>query len=91
MTDRPFLGILLMLGFCVLAPLGDAMAKLLGDDMSVGFLVFVRFAVQVALLLPLVWLLKYPMPKGAKPSCVIYWAILMRCAKAIVTKYWILQ
>ncbi|MDA9249739.1 DMT family transporter [bacterium] len=66
MTDRPFLGILLMLGFCVLAPLGDAMAKLLGEDLSVGFLVFVRFSVQVALLMPLVWLLKYPMPKGAR-------------------------
>lgn len=66
MTDRPFLGILLMLGFCVLAPLGDAMAKLLGDELSVGFLVFVRFAVQAALLMPLVWLLKYPMPRGTR-------------------------
>lgn len=55
-----------MLGFCVLAPLGDAMAKLLGEDLSVGFLVFVRFSVQVASLMPLVWLLKYPMPKGAR-------------------------
>lgn len=55
-----------MLGFCVLAPLGDAMAKLLGEDLSVGFLVFVRFSIQVALLMPLVWLLKYPMPKGAR-------------------------
>ena len=55
-----------MLGFCVLAPLGDSMAKLLGGDLSVGFLVFARFAVQAALLLPLVWLLKYPMPKGAR-------------------------
>ena len=55
-----------MLGFCVLAPLGDAMAKLLGEDLSVGFLVFVRFSVQAALLMPLVWLLKYPMPKGAR-------------------------
>lgn len=66
MIDRPFLGILLMLGFCVLAPLGDATAKLLGDEMSVGFLVFVRFAVQPALLMPLVWLLKHPLPKGAR-------------------------
>ncbi len=66
MIDRPFLGILLMLGFCVLAPLGDAMAKVLGTDLSVGFLVFVRFTVQAALLLPLVWLLKPPMPKGAR-------------------------
>ena len=29
-ADRPVLGILLMLGFCVLAPLGDSIAKLLG-------------------------------------------------------------
>ena len=29
-ADKPFLGILLMLGFCVLAPVGDSMAKLLG-------------------------------------------------------------
>jgi len=66
MIDRTFLGILLMLGFCVLAPLGDAMAKLLGADLSVGFLVFIRFSVQVVLLLPLVWLLKYPFPQGAR-------------------------
>lgn len=55
-----------MLGFCILAPLGDAMAKLLGADMSVGFLVFVRFAAQAILLLPLVWLLKYPLPSGRR-------------------------
>lgn len=66
MFDRPFLGILLMLGFCILAPLGDSMAKLLGDSLSVGFLVMVRFAVQAILLLPLVWMFKYPMPKGAR-------------------------
>lgn len=53
--DRPFLGILLMLGFCVLAPLGDALAKLLGDRIGVAELVAVRMVVQVALLLPLVW------------------------------------
>jgi len=52
--DRPFLGILLMLGFCVLAPLGDAIAKLLGGHVSLGLLIFVRFAVQAVLLLPIV-------------------------------------
>lgn len=55
-----------MLGFCVLAPLGDAMAKVLGAELSVGFLVFVRFAVQAILLIPLVWLFKYPLPSGAR-------------------------
>jgi drug/metabolite transporter (DMT)-like permease len=50
--DRPFLGLLLMVGFCVLAPIGDGLAKLLGQTLSVGQLVFVRFTVQAVLLLP---------------------------------------
>ncbi|MEQ6247431.1 DMT family transporter [Sulfitobacter sp. HNIBRBA3233] len=54
-ADRPTLGIALMLGFCILAPLGDAIAKLLGDTVPLGQLVLLRFAVQSALLLPLVW------------------------------------
>ena len=53
--DRPFLGVLLMLGFCVLAPLGDSMAKLLGGVVALGVLVFARFAVQALMLVPLVW------------------------------------
>jgi len=52
-TDRPLLGIALMLGFCVLAPFGDALAKLLGSEMAVGQLVTLRFAFQAAILVPL--------------------------------------
>lgn len=52
--DRPVLGVTLMLGFCVLAPLGDAMAKLLGETTPLGFLVAVRFAVQALILIPLI-------------------------------------
>ena len=55
-ADRPLLGILLMLGFCILAPLGDSIAKLLGQSVSLGQLLAVRFAIQAVLLLPLVWL-----------------------------------
>lgn len=55
-TDRPLLGILLMLGFCVVAPMGDAVAKLLGQSVPLGELLFVRFAIQAVLLIPLVWL-----------------------------------
>ena len=55
-SDRPFLGILLMLGFCVLAPLGDSIAKLLGGHVSLGLLIFVRFAVQALILVPIVHL-----------------------------------
>ncbi|TDK43121.1 DMT family transporter [Antarcticimicrobium luteum] len=53
-ADRPVLGILLMLGFCLLAPLGDAVAKLLGETLPLGQLLLVRFALQAALLIPLV-------------------------------------
>lgn len=53
-ADRPLLGIILMLGFCVVAPMGDAVAKLLGQTMPIGELLVVRFAVQAAVLLPVV-------------------------------------
>ncbi|TMV09551.1 DMT family transporter [Ruegeria sediminis] len=52
--DRPLLGIVLMLGFCLLAPLGDALAKLLGETTPIGLLLLARFAVQAALLVPLI-------------------------------------
>ncbi len=52
--DRPVLGILLMLGFCLAAPLADALAKLLGDYMGVAQLVAIRMGLQVLLLAPIV-------------------------------------
>lgn len=54
LTDRPVLGVLLMLGFCVVAPMGDAVAKLLGQSVPLGQLLLVRFAVQAVVLIPLV-------------------------------------
>ncbi|MEM6372454.1 MAG: DMT family transporter [Pseudomonadota bacterium] len=54
--DRPLLGIALMLGFCIVAPMGDAVAKLLGESVPLGQLLFVRFAIQAVILIPLVWL-----------------------------------
>ena len=54
-ADRPALGILLMIGFCALAPLGDALAKVLGETIPLGQLLFARFFAQVLLLLPVVW------------------------------------
>ncbi|MEM1299663.1 MAG: DMT family transporter [Pseudomonadota bacterium] len=52
--DRPFIGILLMLAFCVLAPLGDSFAKLLGESMALGILLLIRFGVQALILGPVV-------------------------------------
>jgi drug/metabolite transporter (DMT)-like permease len=54
--DRPLLGISLMLGFCVLAPLGDTFAKLLGGAIPLAEIVLIRFAIQVIIVLPVIWL-----------------------------------
>lgn len=54
-ADRPFLGIVLMLGFCVLAPLGDGIGKYLGETMTVLQILLARFGVQAAVLMPIVW------------------------------------
>lgn len=45
-----------MLAFCIIAPVGDAIAKILGQTVPVGQLVLIRFAVQAVLLVPLIWL-----------------------------------
>ncbi len=54
-VDRPLLGITLMVGFCAAAPVGDAMAKLLGGSVPLPELLLVRFAAQALLLLPIIW------------------------------------
>jgi drug/metabolite transporter (DMT)-like permease len=51
--DRPSLGIMLMIGFCAAAPLGDAIAKVLGDTVPLLQLLLVRFCMQAVLLLPI--------------------------------------
>ena len=48
--DRPFAGILLMLGFCVLIPLSDAMAKILGQTVALPVILLARFVLQAAIL-----------------------------------------
>ncbi|WP_238367006.1 DMT family transporter [Mesobacterium pallidum] len=58
--DRPVLGILLMGAFCILAPMGDALAKLLGESLPLGQLLLVRFGLQALLLVPLVGLARLP-------------------------------
>jgi drug/metabolite transporter (DMT)-like permease len=54
-ADRPLVGISLMIGFCAIAPLGDSIAKLLGDTIPLLQLLAVRFLAQTLLLLPIVW------------------------------------
>ncbi len=51
--DKPLLGISMMLGFCAIAPLGDAVAKILGEAVPLGIVLLMRFGVQALLLFPL--------------------------------------
>ncbi len=54
--DRPLIGIMLMLCFCMIAPIGDALAKVLGQSVPLGQVLLVRFAVQALILFPIVLL-----------------------------------
>ena len=47
-----------MIGFCVLAPMGDAVAKILGETVPLGQLLVIRFGVQAIILIPMVWATK---------------------------------
>jgi drug/metabolite transporter (DMT)-like permease len=57
-ADRVLPGILLMLAFCVLAPLLDVAAKLAAEGgVPVGQITAARFVVQTALMLPVAWIM----------------------------------
>ena len=43
-----------MLGFCIVAPMGDALAKMLSDKVALGQLLFVRFGIQALVLIPII-------------------------------------
>ena len=55
-NDRPLLGVVLMLGFCTIAPLIDVASKLAGTGVSVGTITLGRFVVQALLMAPILGL-----------------------------------
>ena len=65
-TDRPLLGIFLMLGFCFVAPLADGISKFLGDSIPVGQIVLARFGIQGIVLLPVALWLKRTLKMSAR-------------------------
>ncbi len=78
--DKPLIGIVLMLGFCILAPIGDAIAKMLGTSVPLAEVVLIRFAVQLVVLAPIVgatdrsWYMR-----GA-----LFWLTLLRTVLLII-------
>ncbi|MEP1209147.1 MAG: DMT family transporter [Rhizobiaceae bacterium] len=78
--DRPVLGMMLMLGFCIMAPIGDSIAKLLGSTIPLFQLLWVRFALQALFLLPVVVLTRRPW----RTSRRITWLIALRTVLHII-------
>lgn len=74
------LGIALMTGFCILAPLGDSIAKLLGGEIPLSELLIVRFAMQILLLAPAVWWYKHPLTMTSR----VFYLILIRTILHII-------
>jgi drug/metabolite transporter (DMT)-like permease len=72
--DRPLIGITFMVGFCILAPMGDAIAKLLGDTIPLIQLLFVRFIAQMVLLWPIIWVTKLPVKMPRR----LFWLMVLR-------------
>jgi drug/metabolite transporter (DMT)-like permease len=72
--DKPLLGITLMLGFCIVAPLADAVAKLLGGKVPLAELVLVRFGVQALVLIPIMVLTG----RSFRVRSKVFWIILLR-------------
>ena len=73
LNDRVVLGIVLMLGFCLTAPLIDVASKLAAASIPVGQVTTARFIVQGALMLPLCLLMGHAlrMPPGVLGRLVL--------------------
>ncbi|GLS87968.1 membrane protein [Cypionkella aquatica] len=82
-NDRIIPGILLMLAFCVLAPLLDTASKLATAAIPVGQITTARFLVQGALMLPIALLMRLPLRIDRKTSMLI----TLRSALLIISTY----
>jgi drug/metabolite transporter (DMT)-like permease len=73
LNDRVILGVVLMLGFCLSAPLIDVASKLAAQTIPVGQITTARFIVQGALMLPLCLLLGHGLrlPSGVVTRLVL--------------------
>ena len=76
-ADRPVLGILLMLAFCLIAPLADAMAKILGQRFPIMELVVVRFLLQFVVLAPVALWIGDPMRLSRRLLFLIFLRTLL--------------
>jgi drug/metabolite transporter (DMT)-like permease len=81
--DRILPGIMLMLGFCLTAPLIDVASKLAAATLPVGQITTARFIVQAAIMAPICLALRYPLtlPRAA------LWQLTQRAFFLIASTY----
>ena len=82
-TDRILPGVVLMLGFCMTAPLLDVAAKLASESVPVGQITAARFVLQCALMAPLILLmgLSLRVPRGC------WLALLLRAVFLVLSTF----
>lgn len=78
-VDRPLVGVLLTIGFCIIIPFSDALAKILMDTVPLISLLLARFLGQILMSAPA--MLKHGVRMGAR----VYWLILMRTSVQLVS------
>lgn len=81
--DRILPGVVLMLAFCVLAPLLDVSAKLASATIPVAQIVTARFVVQGALMLPVILLMQITLRLDARA----FWLICLRALFLILSTF----
>lgn len=81
--DRIFPGIVLMLGFCTIAPLIDVASKLAAQGVPVGTVTLGRYLVQAALMAPIVLAMRL----SWRMSRTALWLTLARAAVSILSTY----
>ena len=75
-ADRILPGILLMIGFCMSAPLLDVAAKLAARTLPVGQITAARFVIQAALMLPVCLWLGLRLRPGPGTTAMLLWRAL---------------
>ena len=82
-TDRILLGVALMLGFCVTAPLIDVASKLAAQTLPVGQITTARFVVQALIMLPVcIW-----MGQSLRPGAGVNGRLVLRALFLILSTY----
>ncbi|OHC46359.1 MAG: hypothetical protein A2092_03385 [Rhodobacteraceae bacterium GWE1_64_9] len=81
--DRILPGAMLMIAFCVLAPLLDVASKLATATIPVGQVTLARFVVQAALMLPVALLMRVPLRMGRRMA----WLTLWRAVFLVLSTY----